>query len=95
MSFSRRMGRADNELLYGILDQLAVSLFAFISIMRSVCNTRLEVTTEHHGELLDALKSKKPARISHAVRGHFVNSYDDFLNSDVVSLEEMIAQRAG
>ncbi len=87
--------RAENETLYGLLDKLAVSLFAFVSIMRSVCDTGLEFTAEQHRVLLDALKSKKAARISRAVRGHFANSYDDFLNSDVESLEEMIAQRAG
>ncbi|MFN0120025.1 MAG: GntR family transcriptional regulator [Blastocatellia bacterium] len=87
--------RAENETLYAMLDQLSVSLFAFVSIMRSLCNTGIEFTAEQHRELLDALKSKKPARISRAVRGHFANSYDDFLNSDVESLEEMLAQRVG
>jgi DNA-binding GntR family transcriptional regulator len=86
--------RADNETLYALLDQLAVSLFAFVSIMRSVRNTGLEITAEQHRELLDALKSKKAARISRTVRGHFANSYDDFLNSDVESLEEMLARPA-
>lgn len=86
--------RAENETLYAMLDQLAVSLFAFVSIMRSVCNTGLELTAEQHRELLDALKSRKAARIKLAVRGHFANSYDDFLNSDVESLEELVAQRA-
>ena len=87
--------RADNEMLYSMLDQLAVSLFAFVSIMRSVCHTGMELTADQHQELLDALKSRKAARISRAVRGHFANSYYDFLNSDVESLEEMIARQAG
>ncbi|MGH9844396.1 MAG: GntR family transcriptional regulator [Blastocatellia bacterium] len=85
---------ADNETLYAVLDQMAVSLFAFVSIMRSVCNTGMENAPEQHRELLDALKSKKAARISRAVRGHFANFYDDFLNSDVESLEELVAQQA-
>lgn len=86
--------RADNETLYAILDHLAVPLFAFVSIMRSISHTGMKQTAKEHQQVLDALKSKKAARISRAVRGHFANSYDGFLNSDVESLEAMMAQRA-
>jgi DNA-binding GntR family transcriptional regulator len=82
--------RADNETLYTILDHLTVPLFAFVSIMRSISHTGMTHTAAQHQELLDALKSKKAARISRAVRGHFANSYDGFLNSDVESLEAML-----
>jgi DNA-binding GntR family transcriptional regulator len=85
--------QADNETLYNILDQLTVSLFAFVSIMRSLRHTEIKATPALHRELLDALKSRQVARIRRAVRGHYANSYDGFLNSDVESLEEMLTRR--
>ena len=65
-------------------------LFAFVSIMRSLTRLETKRTPELHRELLDALKSKQAARIKRAVRGHYANSYDGFLNSDVESLEDML-----
>ena len=77
-----------------LLDQLAVPLFAFVSIMRGLTHKETQRTPELHRELLDALQSKQPARIRRAVRGHYANSYDSFLNSDSESLQEMLTQRA-
>jgi DNA-binding GntR family transcriptional regulator len=84
---------ADNETLYGLLDQLAVPLFAFVSIMRSLTHTESRRTPELHRELLDALKSKQPPRIRGAVRSHYANSYDGFLNSDAESLQEILSKQ--
>lgn len=83
---------ADNETLYGLLDQLAVPLFAFVSIMRSLTHIESQHTPQLHRELLAALRSKQATRIKRAVREHHANSYDSFLNSDAESLEEMLAK---
>lgn len=82
--------RSGNRLLFDLLDQLTMPLFAFLSVLRSTGTKILPDAVAPHQDLLAALQSKKAARITRALREHVVGSYEGFLNSGAESLEMML-----
>lgn len=67
--------QAGNPTLYRTLDQLAVPLFAFISILRGTNRqTLIEVVQSHEG-IVDALRSGDPAEIRDTLHQHLVSGF--------------------
>jgi DNA-binding GntR family transcriptional regulator len=60
-----------NRTLYRTLDQLAVPLFAFVSIVRGANRQTLKHVVQSHEGFLAALRSRNAAHIREAVRQHF------------------------
>jgi DNA-binding GntR family transcriptional regulator len=63
--------QAGNPTLYRTLDQLAVPLFAFVSILRGAHRQTLKDVVRSHESLVTALRSGHPARIQNVLRQHF------------------------
>jgi DNA-binding GntR family transcriptional regulator len=63
------------------LDHLTTSLFAFLSVLhhRDLHDVR---KTRSHRDLVDALRSRKPAMIRAAIRTHISDSYREFLANE-------------
>lgn len=70
-----------NQTLYRLLDQLAMPLVAFASIVLSYCGEHLADVVHAHQPMLDALRSKDPARIEDAFRTGAENFYRDYLGN--------------
>jgi DNA-binding GntR family transcriptional regulator len=62
-----------NRTLYRTLDQLAVPLFAFVSMLRRAGHQSLKDVVQSHEGLVASLRSKSPAEIRDAVRQHFAH----------------------
>lgn len=60
-----------NRTLYRTLDQLAVPLFAFVSIVRGANRQALKDVVQSHGGIVEALRRRDPAVIREALRQHF------------------------
>lgn len=63
--------QAGNPTLYRILDQLAVPLFAFVSILRGAHRQSLKDVVQSHEGIVDALRSGDPAEIQAVLQQHF------------------------
>lgn len=68
-----------NDMLCRLLDLVTVPLFAFVSIMRSQGLQRLTAVVAEHSPLVEALRSKDPARIRVAFEKGATSFYDPFL----------------
>jgi DNA-binding GntR family transcriptional regulator len=75
--------QAGNRTLYRMLDQLAVPLFAFVSLLHSSRASDLKTLVDPHAELVSALKKGQPRLIEDTIRGHIVSFYSKFLDSAV------------
>ena len=73
--------QAGNRTLYQTLDQIAVPLFAFVSILRGARRERLTEVVQSHEGIVHALKAGDPAVVREALRQHF--DYRFSLPSDV------------
>jgi DNA-binding GntR family transcriptional regulator len=71
-----------NETLCRILEQVAVPLFAFISILRCQGLQKLTAVVEGHSPLVEALKSRDPERIHPAFKLGATSSYQIFLGEE-------------
>lgn len=60
-----------NRTLYQTLDQLAVPLFAFVSILRGAHREKLTDVVQSHEGIVQALRSGEPGAIRDALRQHF------------------------
>jgi DNA-binding GntR family transcriptional regulator len=60
-----------NRTLYRTLDQLAVPLFAFVSIVRGASRQALKDVVQSHEGIVEALRRRDPALIREALRQHF------------------------
>jgi DNA-binding GntR family transcriptional regulator len=63
--------QAGNRTLYQTLDQIAVPLFAFVSILRGARRERLTEVVQSHEGIVHALKAGDPAVVREALRQHF------------------------
>ncbi len=81
-----------NETLFRLLDLVTVPLFAFVSMMRSQGLQKLAAVVAEHQPLIDALKSKDPARIQTAFGKNATSFYEPFL---VDSAERATAEAYG
>lgn len=63
--------QAGNRTLYNTLDQLAVPLFAFVSILRGAHRQNLTEVVQSHEGIVRALKRGDAGAISEALRQHF------------------------
>jgi DNA-binding GntR family transcriptional regulator len=68
-----------NETLCGLLEQVTVPLFAFISILRSHGLQKLHAVVASHVPLIEALRGKDPRRIGEAFEQGATASYEPFL----------------
>ena len=75
--------QAGNRTLYRMLDQLAVPLFAFVSLLHSSRASDLKTLVDPHAELVSALKKGQPRLIEDTIRAHIVSFYSKFLDSAV------------
>ena len=67
--------QAGNRTLYRTLDQLAVPLFAFISILRGANRQTLVEVVQSHEGMVDALRSGDPAEIRDTLHQHLVSGF--------------------
>jgi DNA-binding GntR family transcriptional regulator len=63
--------QSGNRTLYRTLDQLAVPLFAFVSILRGANREKLTDVVQSHEGIVEALRSGDSGVIGHALRQHF------------------------
>lgn len=63
--------QSGNRTLYHTLDQLAVPLFAFVSILRGAHREKLTDVVQSHEGIVQALRSGDPGTIREALRQHF------------------------
>lgn len=63
--------RSGNRTLYRTLDQLAIPLFAFVSILRGASRQKLKDVVASHEGIVTALRRREPALIREAIRQHF------------------------
>jgi DNA-binding GntR family transcriptional regulator len=63
--------QSGNRTLYHTLDQLAVPLFAFVSILRGAHREKLTDVVQSHEGIVQALGSGDPGAIHEALRQHF------------------------
>ena len=68
-----------NDTLFRLLDLVTVPLFAFVSIMRSQGLQKLAAVVAEHRPLIEALRSKDPARIQTAFGKNATSFYEPFL----------------
>jgi len=68
-----------NEMLCRLLEQVAVPLFAFISILRSQGLQRLTAVVAEHSPLVEALRDRNPEKIRSAFQRGATSSYEAFL----------------
>ena len=61
---------SENKILERLLEQLCVSVYAFVSLKRHVAHESFENVVEAHEILIDALKSGKPKLIAAAIKRH-------------------------
>lgn len=67
--------------LYQVLDQLAVPLFAFVSMERQRLREQLADARQSHEPIVLALRSRDPAATREAIRLHIETAYAEFLGS--------------
>jgi DNA-binding GntR family transcriptional regulator len=60
-----------NRTLYRTLDQIAVPLFAFVSIVRGTSGQSLKEVVQSHEGIVDALRNPSTKRIRQALKQHF------------------------
>jgi DNA-binding GntR family transcriptional regulator len=60
-----------NRTLYRTLDQIAVPLFAFVSILRGATRQSLKEVVQSHEGIVEALRHPSQKRIREALRQHF------------------------
>jgi DNA-binding GntR family transcriptional regulator len=63
--------QSGNRTLYHTLDQLAVPLFAFVSILRGAHREKLTDVVQSHEGIVQALRSGDAASVREALRQHF------------------------
>jgi DNA-binding GntR family transcriptional regulator len=67
--------QSGNPTLYRTLDQIAVPLFAFVSILRGTRREHLATVVASHAGLVQALRSGEPGAIDDALRQHFESGF--------------------
>ncbi|MBD3287693.1 FCD domain-containing protein [candidate division KSB1 bacterium] len=67
--------KAENEILYKTLDQIATPLFSLVSVKRSINSQNLEEVMYSHEEYIKALKAGKEKRIDEIIYTHLTLSY--------------------
>jgi len=67
--------RSGNRTLYRTLDQLAIPLFAFVSILRGASRQTLKDVVASHEGIVAALRRGDPETIREALRQHFRSGF--------------------
>lgn len=67
--------QSGNRTLYRTLDQLAVPLFAFVSILRGASMQTLKDVVQSHEGIVAALRSSDPQAMREALRQHFESGF--------------------
>jgi DNA-binding GntR family transcriptional regulator len=76
LEFHRCIWRqADNRTLYRTLDQLAVPLFAFVSILRGSNRQTLADVVQSHEGIVRVLREGDPAGIHDTLRDHLISGF--------------------
>jgi DNA-binding GntR family transcriptional regulator len=83
-----------NATLYEMLDQLTTPLLAFVSLLRNGGTVKLKDVRSPHSEIIQALRSKKPALIRRVMQEHTTAAYTEFLYSENESLEALLTRPA-
>lgn len=68
--------RSGNRTLYRTLDQLAIPLFAFVSILRGAGRQKLKDVVASHEGIVEALRRGDPELIREAIRQHFRTGFN-------------------
>jgi DNA-binding GntR family transcriptional regulator len=76
LEFHREIWRMSGDrALFRVLDQVTLPLFAFVSMNRSWRHAELRNSViEDHRVVIEALRTRDPARSAEAMRRHFQNS---------------------
>jgi DNA-binding GntR family transcriptional regulator len=82
-----------NRALARALDQIAVPLFAFVSILRSAASHDLVRVMSSHAAIVEALRQRDRARIEGVIGQHGQTAYQEFLNSGTGDCRSYIRQR--
>ncbi len=94
LEFHRRIWACcGNRSLARALDQIAVPLFAFVSILRSAGSQDLVRVMSSHAAIVEALYQRDHARIEEVFGQHGRDAYREFLNSGSEDCRSYFQQR--
>lgn len=94
LEFHRQIWRcAGNRSLARALDQVAVPLFAFVSIVRSAGSQNLLQVMSSHAAILEALRRRDRARIEEVIGQHGQSGYQEFLQSGIGDCRAYVQHR--
>jgi len=82
-----------NRALARALDQIAVPLFAFVSILRSAGSQDLIRVMSSHAGIVQALRQRDRAGIEEIIGQHGQSAYQEFLNSGTGDCRSYVRQR--
>ncbi len=86
--------KSGSTILCATLEQVTLPLFAFIGLLRQA-GLEERRPSDTHKPILEALRSGEADPITHAVRQHFKNSYNHFLESESENLQTLLAGQSG
>ena len=86
---------AGNRALARALDQVAVPLFAFVSLLRSAGSQDLVRVMGSHAGIVEALRKKNAARIERVIGSHGRDGYRGFLKSGSPDCRTYVLDRQG
>lgn len=90
LEFHRCIWRiSGNKMLYQLLDQLTVPLFAFISILRRFEEQSLDNAIGSHQVIIEAFENGAEKRMKEIIRQHIGPIYINFLNSGTDDLQTL------
>lgn len=82
-----------NRALTRALDQLAVPLFAFVSILRSAGSQDLVRVMSSHAAIVEALRQRDRSRLEEVIGQHGQSAYQEFLNSGTGDCRSYVQKR--
>lgn len=82
-----------NRALARALDQLAVPLFAFVSILRSAGSQDLVRVMSSHAAIVEALRQRDCTRLEEVIGQHGQSAYQEFLNSGTGDCRSYVQKR--
>lgn len=83
-----------NRALARALDQIALPLFAFVSILRSAGSQDLVRVMSSHAAIVEALRKRDARLIEEVIGQHGRSAYEEFLNSGTGDCRTFVRKRA-
>ena len=94
LAFHRQIWECSgNRALARALEQVAVPLFAFVSLMRSAGSQDLIRVMSSHAAIVEALRQRDTSRIEEVIGQHGQSGYQEFLESGTTDCRAFVQRR--